>query len=304
MSSPTFTWGESSATDFSQSLEEAYRVVVHWRKNSFIPPQNKAGKEFVRELARLYLAFGMSSTLESIALKATIVLPLLLLQKPHKTSKNKDHTICLERRMEIWRMGDLSKLVDEGKAIQNRLPKKHPKHEENTARSFANLMFAGKCKVALDMLNNSESNLILHLDDLENPNDPTSQSVKDILISKHPKGQEAYRECITEDEPQEPHPIIFEGITSNSIRSCALKTRGAAGPSGLDAHMWRRLCTSYKGASSDLCDSLARVAKRICSAYVDPNSMKPLLACRLIALSKNPGVRPIGIGDTARRISY
>ncbi len=303
MSSPTFTWGEYSATEFSKLLEEAYHVVVHWRKNCFIPPQNKAGKEFVSELARLYLAFGMSSTLESIALKATIVLPLLLLQKPHRTSKNKDHTTCLERRMDIWRKGDLSKLVDEGKAIQNRLPNKPgPVQDKSTARSFANLMFAGKCKAALDILNKSETNSILHLDDPENPNDPNSLSVKDILINKHPTGQEAYRECIIDAEPQEPHPIIFEAINSNSIRSCALKTRGAAGPSGLDAHTWRRLCTTYKGPSSNLCESLALVAKRICSTYVDPNSMKPLLACRLIALSKNPGVRPIGVGDTARRI--
>ena len=46
--------------------------------------------------------------------------------------------------------------------------------------------------------------------------------------------------------------------------------------------------------------SLATVARRICSSYVDPTSIKPLLACRLIALDKHLGVRPIGIGDTAR----
>ncbi len=159
-----------------------------------------------------------------------------------------------------------------------------------------------KTKGVLDIISNHENNSIFHLDDLENPNDPNSKSVRDILISKHPTGQKPYRECIIEDEPQDPHPIIFEAINSNSIRSNALKIRGAAGPSGLDAHIWRRLCTSYKGPSSDLCEALATVAKRICSTYVDPNSLKPLLACRLIALSKKPGVRPIGIGDTARRI--
>ncbi len=45
--------------------------------------------------------------------------------------------------------------------------------------------------------------------------------------------------------------------------------------------------------------SIANVAKTLCTTYVDPESIAPFVACRLIALNKNPGVRPIGIGDTA-----
>ena len=81
-----------------------------------------------------------------------------------------------------------------------------------------------------------------------------------------------------------------------------MNVHGFAGPSGIDAHGWKRLCTSFKEASSDLCHSLALVARRICTSYVDPKLISPLLACRLIALDKNPCVRPIGIGDTVRRI--
>ena len=54
--------------------------------------------------------------------------------------------------------------------------------------------------------------------------------------------------------------------------------------------------------SGDLCRSLAATAKRLCTCFVDPKCISAFLACRLIVLSKNPGVRPIGIGETVRRI--
>ncbi len=70
----------------------------------------------------------------------------------------------------------------------------------------------------------------------------------------------------------------------------------------MDALCWRRLCTSYKTASDDLCHSIALSARRLCTSLLDPSITSPLLACRLIALNKNPGVRPIGIGETPRKI--
>ena len=39
-----------------------------------------------------------------------------------------------------------------------------------------------------------------------------------------------------------------------------------------------------------------------CVHQCDPSSVSPFLTCRLIALDKHPGVCPIDIGDTARRI--
>ena len=70
----------------------------------------------------------------------------------------------------------------------------------------------------------------------------------------------------------------------------------------IDAHCWRRLCTSFKSASDDLCYSLALLARRLYTSFVDPKGLSSLLACRLITFDKCPGVRPIGICETARRI--
>ena len=62
------------------------------------------------------------------------------------------------------------------------------------------------------------------------------------------------------------------------------------------------MCTSFQTVSNDLCDALSAVARRLCTSFVDPTCLSSFFACHLIALDKNPGVRPIGIGETARRL--
>ena len=165
-------------------------------------------------------------------------------------------------------------------------------------------MFEGKVSAAIDLLAQKGKGGVLRVSNPSNPDDPESPLVVEVLRSKHPPAKPATPTALvmSHQEPPQVHPVIYDRIGACCICSAALNTKGSAGPSGLDAHYWRHLCTSFHSASWDLCHSLASLAKRLCTSFVDPKGLSAFLACRLIALDKCPGVRPIGVCETARRI--
>ena len=72
--------GPLSGSEFKQVTDAAYAETVHWRRNLFKVPSGKEGKAFIAKMARLYRSYAETSTLESVALKAAMIMPLLLLQ--------------------------------------------------------------------------------------------------------------------------------------------------------------------------------------------------------------------------------
>ena len=128
------------------------------------------------------------------------------------------------------------------------------------------------------------------------------RTVLDELKDKHPDKAQISLEAIPEDEGREFHPVMFDSIDGQAIQQAALKTSGAAGPSGLNARAWKRMCTAFKHHSSCLCNSLALVAKKLSTRYVNPWGITTFTSIRLIAIDKQPGVRPIAIGKVPRRI--
>ena len=303
LADPSFVWGSVTASSFSTNISKAYNEIVHWKGNLFSVPSGNKGNQFVSELARLYRAYAEASALESVALKATTVMIILLLQRPHPRSQTKDHQKCLSRRLSLWLNGDIGTLLSEGRTIQDRLRFNvcHSK-PRNLIKSFSDLMLRGKVRDALRLLSKSDDKGVLSLTDVVST-DP-NLTVLDVLESKHPPAQPPNAQSLVHSDPNisQVHPVVFERIDAECIRKSALHTFGAGGPSRLDAYNWRRLCTSFGKASNDLCHSLAQMARRICSTHVHPDGLKPFLACRLIALDKNPGVRPIGICEVPRRI--
>ena len=242
VSEATFVWGKLDSSSACRLLSDIYSETVHWRKYYFTIPFGHCGKSFVSELARLFRAFAEGSALELVALKAVSVACILLLQRPHSRSKPKDNSTCLTRRLKLWREGEFEELLAEGRALQQKLfsQRRKPITGSTLARSFTKLMWQGRTTAAVRLLTGSDSGRVLQANDPVIPGAADTPTVLDVLRSKHPPPQPSTPEALLSPglEPPQAHPIIYEAIDARYVRLAALKTSGAGGPSGTDAHCW------------------------------------------------------------------
>ena len=162
-----FCWGDIEGGDFAETIRAAYYEVTQWRRNVFLVPSGKAGKEFVHEVTRLISSYAQGTALESVSLYAVMTACVLLLQKPFHTLKTRDHVLELERRLKAWNAGDINGLMREGRAIQTHLSlnKRAFIEKDAVARTFAKLMMAGNVKAALRYLSDNHDMVLLSLDE-------------------------------------------------------------------------------------------------------------------------------------------
>ena len=97
-----FMWGEKPSNVFTHDLNFIYEKVVFWCKNIFKLPSGSAGKNFIKECTRLVTSWTSKSAIRPIALKCLMIMPALLLKKPSKDSKSKNHVEALKRRLDLW----------------------------------------------------------------------------------------------------------------------------------------------------------------------------------------------------------
>ena len=295
-----YVWGSHTKDDIFQIINATYEEVVFWRKNLFMLPSGQAGKSFIKEMTKMIEMWNNDGNLKDICLKAAMVMPALILQKPTFKSKSKEHSACLSRRMKLWLEGDFDSLMKESRTIQNVLSIKYKKYTlPQISKTFAKLMLKGKVNAALRLLDQQESSGIL----------PLSDDVLDDLKSKHPKASATDDSIMLKGELPFTDPVMFAGIDESAVSKAALRTKGAAGPSGLDSDNWRRILISknYASHGKDLRTAIAKMTQKLCTQKVEINkegrtNPEVYTACRLIPLDKNPGVRPIGVSEVLRRI--
>ena len=71
--------------------QETYEKTVFWKKSLFMMPNGAFAKSYVTELTKLINRWVNDSKLKNNVFKVIHVMSSLLLLKPSKTSKSKDH---------------------------------------------------------------------------------------------------------------------------------------------------------------------------------------------------------------------
>ena len=252
-------WGRradgSTITVYSSVITKAYDEITQWRKNTFLVPYGKVGREFIDQPMTHITDWNNATQMQHIALKAAIVLLATALQKPSMKSKAKIHQECLAKRLALWKEGEIDSLLREGRSIQKRLVKTKRTEPPNKAKIFAKLVMEGQINSALRYLSENECGGVL----------PLTVDVMGQLKDKHPEAQEAKLGSLLFGPVEEVHDSLYQQIDGDVIREEALRTKGSGGPSGVDANGFKRIlaCKSFKKSSANLCDALAKMARRL-----------------------------------------
>ena len=241
---------------FVSAVKDAYQEVVRWRPNLFSIPLGAVGKKFVVEVTRLVGAFAEGSALESVALWALTIMPSLLLQQPSSSSSHRQRTDCLQRRLVAWQSGNIQDLLLEGRVLQNDLIRRTRRKRSPAERGggIAQSIFftfdgtregEGGTSSFEQSVKRKSAESRRHCIRSGKCGGPTYKTVLDTLKEKHPEAGAISWDTVLDSEPAPSHPVVFERRTGDTIRHAALHCQGAAGPSGLDANCWRRLCTMF-----------------------------------------------------------
>ena len=295
-------WGEIEGEEqIRLRITQTYDEIISWHKNIFKLPRGKAGTDFIKELTKLIKMFVDDTKWSRIALALVHIFIPLVMQKPSSKSKAKDNAKYLENRLKLWTEGKINSLLAEGREIQKRLTAALKKKQESKEKAFCRLMLVGKVGPAMKFINNEDAIIGVH---------PLNDEIKKLLEEKHPKGRDVDEGILLPHTTPDPLPVIYEEIDAEKVFKAAQKPQGSGGPSLMDGDGWKHiLCSkSYGNASTNLCQAIAELAKKLCREEIHPDSLHEYVACRLIPLNKGddkwgkPGVRPIGIGEILRRI--
>lgn len=261
-------------------------------------PDGRVGTRFVHMLADELerLAAGRQNS------ERVFLFSMLVLQRDKMVKKGRDIRPLVTRRLDLWEAGELRTLLREAQRCDRQFaaqPK--PMEREQLERTFNRLVLQGRVRAAVRLLTDRSGTTVLDPDaEALGKSGPLGKTCFDVLCEKHPQQRppdaSAFVEC--DELPSRE----FVHITSAHVETVARRLQGGAGPSGTDAEQWRSFLLRYGKASERMREAVASLTRRHANEVVPWASIRALAARRGIALDKQPGVRPIGVGECLQRL--
>ena len=281
--------------------QERWKRIVQLTPTHYIVPKGPVGRRFITTLC---LEFeGMLARKHNS--ERPIVFVAVILQTTQSCKRARDIRKRINQRLELWDKGEYAALVDDTESevlSRDRNGKARKQTDETKARAFNARVLSGRLRSAVQTLTRSEDGGVLAPDAKCTK---TGRPVLEVLREKHPKMKDV--------DPDDPNNGVFENydrlptpvplvVTSEDVEKIGSKLSGAAGPGGTDAVELANWIMRFGAESERLRIVLARMTEWLANESPSWAAYRALMACRLVALDKQPGVRPVGIGEVYRRL--
>jgi hypothetical protein len=283
----------------------------HWKRvmqlsdiGHYVLPKGKAGRWFIATLAREFAGVRQRQwNFERPMLFASVILI-----KTPGVRRSSDIRKRIHHRLSLWTSGKFRALIgdteDEVLSRAGSRAQQRMSEDEAASRRFNAQVLSGHLRKAVRGLTNRDGGGVLQPDDACTK---TGRPVIEVLLEKHPRMRDPDLTLPPEDtafesyahEPPDTVPLL---ITAEDVEKVAPKLSGSAGPSGVDAVALQHWLLRFGSESEHLRHEIAIIATRLSNESPSWAEYRALMACRLVALDKCPGVRPVGIGEIFRRL--
>jgi hypothetical protein len=230
-----------------------------------------------------------------------IVFSSVILQRDKSVRFGPDIRRTLNRRMSMWENDKFDLLVQETVRCERSFTNqsRHRANNENhIINVFTRLMLQGKVRAAVRWLTErSKGHVLRPTEQIKMIIDGQEKSISVIeaLKLKHPAPKPPHSSTLS--MPDHLPQLEDLDITGDHVHHIALRIQGSAGPGGCDSKHWQDILLRFGAIASE-----TDLSRLLSNPIFDWSLLRALLAGRLIALDKSPGLRPIGVGETLRRV--
>lgn len=279
-----------------------WRQLVAHRLTLYNVPNGKVGRRFVLTLCNLFKGVRERKWNS----ERPLVFVAVVLQTSPQARKAKEIRERIWKRMEHWEQGQHRLLVDDTVRTLHSQPRNNSaarKEEEKEARAFEATLHNGRLRRAMRNLCRQEGRGVLDPDEACTK---TGRPVVDVLREKHPALRDVDLNRRNDGGAFEPYEELPETlpveVTAETIEKVAHRLKGSAGPSGFDAVDLKHCLLRFGEESTALREEMASFTLWMANGSPPWAAYRALMANRLVALDKDPGVRPVGIGEIFRRL--
>ncbi len=205
----------------------------------------------------------------------------------------------VERRLTLWVGGQYNALVKEivGEAMRDVGSGRDTANKELIAQKYNHMVHDGKLHATVRFTMACDGGGVLL------PQDAcikTGQQVMEVLQSQHPDTRIPNLgdpDCIAFEHYNKVPTVLPTDCTSKDLEALALRMSGSVGLSSFNDVMLRNCLLWYGGASSKLRQEMADWVEWLSNESPPWAAYRALMCRRLVALDKQPGVRPMVIGE-------